>query len=87
MKSNESILKISHVQKPYIQPTKIKIDEVKKHFINKDIPDEKFDEIREFAYIIGELLYKNWTEQNINTQKSENEESNSLHTSIYRRAS
>jgi hypothetical protein len=80
-------LKISHVKKPYIHPTKISIDEVRKYFKDEEMSEQQIIEIREFAYQFGEILYKNWTERNFNKQKVENEKSNIIYQGEYRRAS
>ncbi|MBK7763700.1 MAG: hypothetical protein IPI46_10050 [Bacteroidetes bacterium] len=88
MKENiKPTLKISHVKKPYIQPTKISLDEVRQYLNDKELSEHAISDIREFAYLFGELLYKNWTEQNFNKQIVENEESNIIYQSEYRRAS
>ena len=87
MKKHETSLKISHVKKPYIHPTKMSIDEARKYFKGEKLSEQQIIEITEFAYQMGELFYKNWTEQHINKQTVENEESNIIYPSEYRRAS
>lgn len=84
---NEASLKISHIRKPYTQPIKMSLNEVKKFFPSKQLDEKQLEAIRTFAYQLGEIFYKNWTEEQLKKQQKENEESNSLHTSIYRRAS
>jgi len=87
--NNLSKLEALTSDKPYKQPKRIPLAEIKKELkeTGKDLTDERLQEIQNFIYQLSEIIYINWTKKNIQSKPIQDEESNIIYPSEYRRAS